>query len=1025
MKEAGQKEDLTPMLAQYHHYKERFKDCLLFFRLGDFYELFYQDAVVGSRELGLVLTSRPAGKGRERIPMCGVPYHSAHNYIQRLVSKGYRIAICEQVEDSSKAKGLVRREVTRVITPGTYFEKETKGFAAAFKKGNYWFVAYLNLATGDFFGARVQGEEVYDLLDKFQAGELLVEKGERVDRERLSALGITLTELEGEFFEEGVHDLREFAPGGIRALGFSEEEFERVLGCALRYARFTQKEFTPFISRPKPYVDEGFVRLDYKCIRGLEILESSEGRKDHSLLAVLDRTLTPMGRRRLRFHLLNPLRSPERIREIQESVETLIKNPSKREKIRKILEGIGDLERLVARISGGMASPREIKQLKVSLKKSSLLKRELEGLGGLLELVAQEIEDLLPLAEEIERVLVDEPPVHLREGGLIKEGVSGELDELRFLRDNAERLLKSYEERLRRETGIQSLKVSHNRVIGYYIEVTKPNLKLVPSYFRRRQTLSGCERFITDELSSLEERILSAQTRINELEYEIFLKLRERILSELERVGRTAKAVGEVDYLQSLAHLAHQKGWVRPLVDHSREIIIEEGRHPVIEEFSETFVPNSTRLTEKERVHIITGPNMAGKSSYIRQVALIVILAHIGSFVPAKSAKIGAVDGIYTRIGSGDVLALGVSTFMNEMLEVSSLLNLATERSLIILDEIGRGTSTYDGIAISKSIVEYIAERLKARTLVATHFHELTELEGQKECVRNYRMEVRREGDRVVFLYRLKEGVAEGSFGIEVAKMAGLPEEIIKGAKEHLSKLHTEKKVLVTDEKERKRKEISEVGKVLSELLNLQLEKTTPLEALIKLSSLREKLINLKIMGFLPIISVLLTFLISGAIPIFSQVPEKELRRDLDYVNRLEKRLLEIDRLLQEKGLDYKLLDELNSYGYPMNVLKNKYMEYSDESYGRLHALFNRVNEVYNLILFVKRGAFPEILMNEVRQIKSPVCEIRTEGKRRETLTIVIENPKDEKAVLDLLTKIQLQYVHLLGVETVNFEKCP
>ncbi len=841
MSRVQDKEDLTPMLAQYHHFKGIYEYCLLFFRLGDFYELFYKDAVVGSRELGLVLTSRPAGKGRERIPMCGVPYHSAENYISRLISKGYRVAICEQIEEATKGRGIVKREVTRVITPGTYFEKDSRGLGCAMRRGKGWLFAYLNLAVGDFFGVKSASSDIYDLITKFQVRELLIKKGEDVEREKLSSLGVAITELDADFFESGEEDLKEFVGvPSLRALGFESDDLIPVLGGAYRYAQFTQKSFTPFISKPKPFVDEGFVRIDFKAVRGLEVIESSEGRKDHSLFGVIDRTLTGMGRRRLRFHLLNPYRSAERIKEVQDAVEKLIQDPVRRERIREILEGMGDLERLVSKISGGMASPRELVQLKNALFRSMDLKEEVKDLGGYFELLSEDIEDLKDVAVLIDRTLVDNPPVHVKEGGLIRVGVNSGLDELRFIKDSGEKLLRDYEERLRRETGIQSLKVGFNRVIGYYIEVTRPNLRLVPANFKRRQTLTNAERFITDELSRLEEKVLSAHARIRDLEYEIYTELRKRVLERVESIGRTARAVGEIDYVQSLAHLAHQKGWIRPEVDNSITLEIEEGRHPVIEEFTARYVPNSTMMNEGIRIHIITGPNMAGKSSYSRQVALIVLLAHMGSFVPAKRARIGVVDGIFTRIGSGDVLALGVSTFMNEMLDVSALLNLATERSLVILDEIGRGTSTYDGIALSKAIVEYIALRLRCRTVVATHFLELTDLEKEVEGVKNFHMEVSGDGDKVVFLYRLARGVAKSSFGIEVAKMAGIPTEVVKRAREFLKNLGG--KLPVSDQRGENHSTSSKPHEILREIKGIEVANITPLEALLKISAWKEKL---------------------------------------------------------------------------------------------------------------------------------------------------------------------------------------
>ncbi len=844
------KSDLTPMLAQYHYFKDKYPDCLLFFRLGDFYELFYEDAEIGSKELGLVLTSRPAGKGRERIPMCGVPYHSAESYIYRLVKKGYRVAICEQVEDPSKAKGVVKRDVVRVITPGTFFEKETGGLASIYFRGGKTWIGYLNLAVGEFFGSRVSKEEIVDILTKFNTVELLIPKGTGLPEE-IRSLKLTIYELDEGFFEEGEKEIKDlFHIYSAKALGFEDEEILKPLGALLKYARYTQKGFMPIVDRPKPFVGEGFVRVDYRARRGLELLESSEGRKDQSLFGVIDRTLTGMGRRRLRFHILNPFRDPQKIREIQDAVEELSENKDLREEIRETLKGISDLERLVSRISGNMASPRDLIHLKNSLKRVAQLSGILkQARSTLLRKLSEDMEDTLHVADDIENTLVENPPLHVKEGGLIREGVDAFLDELRTIRDNAQVLVKKYEEKLKKETGINSLKVGYNKVMGYYIEVTKPNLKFVPEYFKRRQTLSNAERFTTDDLSRLEEKILSAQVRINEIEYEIFQKLRERVNDALPKVSKNARVVAFVDYVQSLSQIAYEKGWVRPEITDKKEIFILEGRHPVIEEFVKVYVPNDLLMNEESFVHIITGPNMAGKSSYIRQCALIVLLAHMGSFVPAKEARIGLVDSIFARVGSGDVLAMGVSTFMNEMLEVANILSNATERSLIVLDEVGRGTSTYDGIAISKAIVEYIATKIKARTLVATHFLELTDLEKNVKGVKNFHMAVTKEKGEVVFLYTVVEGSAEGSFGVEVAKMAGLPKEVVERAKEIL--LSMEEKEIKELEKTYRASEEKHSSEALKDILKILEEidvaNTTPLQALITLAQLKERLKDIKI----------------------------------------------------------------------------------------------------------------------------------------------------------------------------------
>jgi len=864
--------NLTPMLAQYHRIKDEYPDALVLYRLGDFYEMFYEDAYIGAKELNIVLTKKKVGKNTE-IPMCGIPYHSADGYISRLVAKGHKVAICEQLEDASQAKGIVKRDVIRVITPGTYFENEKlrASLMAIYPyRRDSFAIGYLDLSTGEFLGGILDEDELISFIGKFQPREIIVEKGTDVSLIKEHFKGIYISELPEDYFSKEAQEelLSHFNTSHISGFGFQvgEDIILAPLGALLKYAKTTQKNFLPFINKPKPYRDDLYIRLDYSAQKHLEIVYANEG--NVSLIKVIDRTLTGMGKRKLRFFLLHPLKNVVDIKARQEAVEELVKSKELRESLREVLDRIYDIERLVSKISSNTLTPRDMVALKNSLKEVRELKKFSEKFSSkLLKDTLEKIESFDWLVDKLDRYLEENPPLHLKEGGLIKKGVNPDLDELKEIKEKGSEWIREYQEKLRQETGIQSLKIGFNKVMGYYIEITKPNLKFVPDYFKRRQTLSNSERFTTEELQRFEEKILSADEKIKALEYEIFMNLREEVSLMSARIGETAQHIGILDAIQSLAQIGAEKGWVKPQITEDFSIEIEEGYHPVIKEFIPDFVPNNLKMNEDSYFHIITGPNMAGKSTFIRQSAIIVLLAHTGSFIPAKSGKIGLVDGIFTRIGSGDALAKGLSTFMVEMLEIANIINNATSRSFIVLDEVGRGTSTYDGISIAWAISEYLSKKLKVKTLFATHYHELTKLEKEIKGVKNFYMYVKEEGKDIKFLYKVFEGFTNKSYGIYVAKLAGVKYEIIKRAEEILKifeekqfkklesyQLKQEKKGLKTDyhidvDKQKRlfntkvegKEKKEEYLKFLEDINKIDIATLTPLEALIKLNELKMK----------------------------------------------------------------------------------------------------------------------------------------------------------------------------------------
>ncbi|MFN3786960.1 MAG: DNA mismatch repair protein MutS [Sulfurihydrogenibium azorense] len=853
-------ENLTPMVAQYHKIKAQYQDCLLLYRLGDFYELFYEDAVIGSKELNIVLTKKKISKDKD-IPMCGIPYHSADSYITRLVSKGYKVAICEQLEDASKAKGVVKRDVIRVITPGTYFDNEKikSGLAAVYKKSDKYAIAFLDLATGEFYATVLNKEDLISFISKFSPKEILTPPQTDISFLNQEYKGFFHYSLPEYFFEKDYQQefLNHFKTKSITSFGFNHFEEEliiRPLSAVFNYAKITQKSFLPYISPPKPYREDKYMKIDYSTIKHLELVSSQE--HNPSLLSVINKAITGMGKRKIKFMLLHPLLNIQEIKDRQDAIEELTQNHTLREEIRQHLDKVYDIERLVAKITSNTLTPKDMVALRESLKKVKDIKK-LSPKTKLLKNIVDSLNPHTQLVDKLERYLEDNPPFHLKEGGLIKKGVDERLDELKSLKENAEEIIRQYQEQEREKTKISSLKIGFNKVMGYYIEITKPNLKLVPPYYKRKQTLSNAERFTTDYLQQLEDKILSADEKIKALEYEIFTQVREEVVNHSFEIEETARLLGYLDALAGLAQVAVEKSWIRPQIHNGYHLFIEEGYHPTVANFSKDFVPNSVYFDENRFFHIITGPNMSGKSTYIRQVALLTILSQVGSFIPASSAQISVVDAVYTRIGSGDNLAKGLSTFMVEMLEVANILNNATKNSLIVLDEVGRGTSTYDGIAIAWAVSEYIAKNIKAKTLFSTHYHELTQLESQLRGVKNFYLSIKEDQNgEIRFLYKVMEGFVDKSYGIHVAQLAGLPKSVIERAKEILLDLENKKsenkeeiyQQLLFSQLNQPEQEYKpdKNDQILNFIEEIDIATTTPLQALMILSELKNMVKNLK-----------------------------------------------------------------------------------------------------------------------------------------------------------------------------------
>ena len=809
---------LSPMMAQYFEIKSQYPGALLFFRLGDFYEMFFDDAKIASEELDLVLTGKDCGQ-EERAPMCGVPFHSADNYIAKLVSRGYKVAICEQIEDPKLVKGLVKRDVIRIITPGTVIESNmlddtVNNYLCSICKGEKETgLCFADVSTCEFHITVVSGEDVEEQivnqLSTYQPKEIIVNSAAldfnevaKFTRARLSAELQLLDDNKYDFDEAANLILETLKKDEIDSLNLGHSKTAvSALGAVIDYLKEVQKKDEIEAPADIDFFDkEEFMKLDISARRNLELTKSMmSGEKRHSLLWVIDKTKTAMGKRMIRNWLERPLMSVQKITKRQNAIGELSDNPMKRDKIRVALAGINDIERLMTRIAYGTANAKELKALQNTIGRLPEIKAEVAASSSaLLKDIESNIDLLTDVEELIKNAIEDEPPFTLREGGMIKKGYNEEIDELKAIMEDGAGVISSIEAKEREATGIPKLKVGYNRVFGYYIEITNPYTDLVPETYIRKQTLTNCERYITQELKELEGKILGAKDRSIALEYEVFCAVREAVGAEVERLHRTAKALAMLDVLASLAEVAVNNNYVCLQINTNGVIDIKDGRHPVVETLLDgaPFVPNDTVLDKDEnRCAIITGPNMAGKSTYMRQIALIVLLAQIGSFVPAKSANISIVDAIFTRVGASDDLATGQSTFMVEMNEVSTILKNATSNSLVILDEIGRGTSTFDGMSIARAVLEFVCKKktLGAKALFATHYHELTAMEGMLDGVKNYSIAVKKRGDDITFLRRIVKGGADESFGIEVAKLAGVPDSVVKRAKVILKELEQNK----------------------------------------------------------------------------------------------------------------------------------------------------------------------------------------------------------------------------------------
>ena len=858
---------LTPMMQQYFEIKNQHKDKILFFRLGDFYEMFFEDAITASKELEITLTGRDCGQ-EERAPMCGIPYHAAENYIARLIEKNYKVAICEQVEDPALAKGLVRREVVKIITPGTVIEssmldeRNNNYLLSLYSDSKQVALSYLDLSTGEFYCTYADNADASNIrneISRISPSEII----SNTELPDIKAAYSAYNLLDKKYYdhEDCARRLkRQFGVSSLEGLGIDSDSLLRSTGALLLYLDDIQKVSLDNINYIKSYSISNFMVLDQSTRRNLELSETIRGKsKKGALLSVIDRTSTAMGGRKLKSWLEKPLLSTTDINDRLDAVDELYNDFLKREEIKEYLKSMYDIERLASRIALGNANAKDLIAFRNSVRNLPYIKSMLSDCtSNLLKNTYDNLDILEDLFQIIDKSINEDPPFVLKEGNLIKDGYLPELDEIRGASVNGKQWIAELEQQEKEKTGIKSLKIGFNKVFGYYIDITKSNLSSVPEYFIRKQTLSNSERYITPELKRLEDMVLGAEEKLIELEYQTFIEIRNEIAGHIKRIQQTASFLSDLDCICSLAEVSQKYNYVRPIVNNEDGLIIENGRHPVVEaQNSELkFVPNDTLLdNEENRLLIITGPNMAGKSTYMRQVALITLMAQIGCFVPATKAEIGVVDRIFTRVGASDDLASGQSTFMVEMSELANIMNNATNRSLVILDEIGRGTSTFDGLSIAWSVVEFIADKgkLGSKTLFATHYHELTELEDKLEGVKNYCVIVEEKGKDIVFLRKIARGGASGSYGIHVARLAGIPEPVLERASEILSVLGKSEKNNQTDiyVRHRRKKHVINDSEpnlfnfasfsLADELKSLDVANMTPVQALNKLLELQDK----------------------------------------------------------------------------------------------------------------------------------------------------------------------------------------